>query len=120
MTKIRPAKQTVLTACGLSLVLTLGACDILMKPKPADIVAQCKAEVAPPGTYEYEEGPGLPVIRAVEDGTEAGAESFNACIRQKAVAAGLISSPNSRAGNVICPDGAATIYGGATYCIGTN
>lgn len=119
MTKTRANTPTILTACGLTLVLALGACSG-PRAKPADIVAQCQAEVAPAGTYEYEEGTGLPVIRAVEDGTQAGADSFNACIRQKATAAGLIAGPGARGTNPACHKGAATIVGGATYCIGVN
>ena len=83
-----------------------------------EMVAMCQMEVAPAGTYTYEQGQAIPVMVAVEDGTERGARAFNACIRAKAVDSGIVplTSANGVTG-AICPDGAPTIYGGATYCI---
>ena len=108
------------TLCGVSILALAGlaACE-RRQVTPAELVAQCQAEVAPIGTYVYEDEATLPTVTAVEDGSEAGAHAFNKCIRQKAAAAGLISDPSTGRGG-FCHDGAATLVGGATYCIGTN
>ncbi|MFK7938318.1 MAG: hypothetical protein AB8B82_02995 [Roseovarius sp.] len=107
------------TALAMISLLALPGCFVRHAAKPDTIVAQCQAEVAPAGTYQYEEGPGLPVMVAVQDGTEAGAAAFNTCIRQKGIALGLLANPATSKGGY-CPKGSAMIYGGSTYCIGTN
>jgi len=103
---------------ALVALITIAAC--VRTPISGDeMVAQCQAEAAPVGTYEYDEGAAVPVMRAIEDGTASGARKFNACIRAKAASEGLIamSSSTGRTG-AACPNGAATLYGGSTYCIG--
>lgn len=109
----------VITGLALAAILGLSGCK-LTTASPEALVAQCQAEVAAPGTYVYEDGQAIPEITAVEDGSEEGAAALNACVRQKAIAAGLLASPVTGRKSVACPDGAATLYGGATYCIGTN
>lgn len=108
------------TAPALAAValLSISACQM---PVTGDaLVAQCQAEVAPAGTYEYVEGAAVPEMVPVEDGTQAGADALNLCIKTKAAQAGLISLTSSGRVGAACPDGAPPIYGGATYCIGTN
>lgn len=107
------------TALAMISLLALPGCFVRHSAKPDTIVAQCQAEVAPAGTYQYEEGPSIPVMVAVEDGTEAGEAAFNRCIRQKAISLGLLANPATVKGG-LCPKGAATLYGGSSYCIGTN
>lgn len=111
-------QKTILNGAVIVSLLGLAACAPATI-KPDALVAQCQAEAAPAGTYQYDEGPAVPVMTAVADGTQAGADAFNACIRNKAVAAGLIANPATARSNY-CPDGAAVLYGGATYCTGTN
>ena len=107
---------------GLTLLALIGisACSRSF-PSGEELVTMCQTQAAPGGTYEYDEGTEIPVMRPVGDGTEAGARAFNACIRAKAADAGMIAM-TSFAGNTgsSCPDGAAAIYGGATYCIGAQ
>lgn len=105
------------TALAMVSLLALPGCAVRQAVNPDVLVAQCQAEVAPAGTYQYEEGVSLPVMVAVEDGTEAGAAAFNSCIRQKAIALGVLDEP---AKGGLCPKTAATLYGGATYCIGNK
>ena len=103
---------------GLSLVIVVSCTRV--QPTGDQLVAMCQAEVAPAGSYEYDEGEVLPKVRPVADGTEAGADAFNRCIRLKAAEAGMISLSSNGRVSAACPEGAATIYGGATYCIGNN
>jgi len=113
MRKTTPLMKSiaVLTLLGLA-----GCARVAMSGD--EMVAQCKAEVAPGGTYEYDEGMTIPVMRAVDNGTKRGERAFNACIRGKAVKAGMIpvTSSTGHTGG-ICPNGAPFIYGGSTYCI---
>ena len=111
--------QRAVLLISVAALVGLAACE-RRQASPASLVEQCQAEVAPPGTYVYEDEATLPVVTPVEDGTEAGAHAFNACIREKAAQAGLIANPLTGRSNSLCPDGAPTILGGATYCIGTN
>lgn len=114
--------STIRKPVALAVALTLiGAAACVRTPISAEaMVSQCQNEVAPAGTYEYDEGPQIPTMRAVADGTEAGAAAFNACIRQKAAEDGLIAMTSTGQSNSFCPKGASTLYGGVTYCIGAK
>ncbi len=108
----------IVTGATLVSLLVVSACT-RQGASPDALVRACQTEVAPAGTYQYTEGTGLPVMVAVDDGTEAGAEAFNQCIRAKAVHFGLIPNP-ATSGYMSCPDGAPFMYGGASYCLGTK
>ena len=108
----------LITVFTLMSLLGLAACT-RNAVRPDNLVSYCKAEVAPGGTYEYDEGAEIPVMRPVGDGTPEGAAAFNACIRDRAVSKGLLADPITGRTSYVCKDGAPIIYGGATYCIGT-
>ena len=105
-------------AAGTTFLVVSGCAPVM--PTGEELVAQCQAQAVYPGTYEYEDGDVIPTVVPVEDGSEAGALAFNACIRAKAAEAGMITLGSDGRVGAACPDGAATIYGGATYCIGNN
>lgn len=92
------------------------------RPLAADeLVAMCQAEANPGGTYEYDVGTPIPVMRPIEDGTEFGARIFNACIRSKAANAGMMPAASARGHTgAICPKADAVLYRGTLYCIRVN
>lgn len=102
------------------LILSLAGLSGCMRAQdtPEELVAACQAEVAAAGTYVYEDGAAVPVVTAVEDGTSAGEAALNACIQRKAASQGLVMSPAGTRSVPACYDGAPTLVGGTTYCIG--
>ena len=68
----------IVTFLPLAALPLLAAC---VAPAPvADPLVACAASVNAPGTYEYEDTTGIPVLYPVEDGTQEGADALNVCI----------------------------------------
>jgi hypothetical protein len=67
-----------------AVMLLVSACGTIPVPAGYSAAFTCQREVGAFGTYRVPKGVDVPVVEPVEDGTKAGADAINACIRAKA------------------------------------
>lgn len=76
-----------------AVMMLVSACGTIPVPAGYSAAFTCQREIGAVGTYRVPTGVDFPVVEPVQDGTQAGADAINACIRSRAQQGAVGASP---------------------------